>query len=188
MKAENEVTTHDFTDDELNASFGPIGQFVTAHTQLDILVGKVIASFIGLGGHRFADHLLHSVESGRKKMMLDSIATIFKSDPLGIIGGYQPNPHLHGRIKSLALQFETLTKQRNILCHGTYGKLSGRLLLGSVAAERLFRNDGSRDSFVYVDEIPEHFRTLMQALKAAEALRQDFAEAHHRTGGGGGSA
>ncbi len=166
------------TDADLDASFAPIGSFITAHTQLDLLVGRMLAAFVGLGDHLFADHLIHSVESGRKKQMLDAIATIFKADPLGIIEGYRPNPDPNGRIRSFALRYEEATKRRNVLCHGTFGRFRGRVLVGSVSAERLFRNDGARGSWVFIDELPSLMDGLAKTLSDGKSLQEDFARAH----------
>ncbi len=176
------VSTHDLTDAELESSYEPIGRFITAHTQLDLLVGRMLAAFVGLDDHLFADHLIHSVESGRKKQMLDAIATIFKADPLGIIEGYVPNPDLHGRIKSFALRYEDATKRRNVLCHGTFGRNQNRVLVGSVSAERLFRNDGARSSWVFIDELPRLTNDLMATLSDGKSLQGDFARAHVKLG------
>lgn len=142
----------------------------------------MLAAFVGLGDHLFADHLIHSVESGRKKQMLDAIATIFKADPLGIIDGYEPNPALHRRIKSFALRYEDATKRRNVLCHGTFGKFRDRVLVGSVSAERLFRNDGARDSWVFIEDLPGLIDGLGQILADGKSLQEDFARAHAKIG------
>lgn len=169
-----EWVTFDLTDAEIEAACLGIGRIAVAHTLLDIQVGKLLTVVAGGEPSKFAEHLVHSVEAGRKKQMLDALSTVFQADPFGLQPDYQPHPELRGRIKAVSSRYEDTTRRRNTACHGTLGKYKGRVIVASVAAERLFKNDASMASWVYIDDVQQIVDIAYAAAGDAKQLRLDY--------------
>lgn len=170
--------TTDLTQDEINSWYEAVGAIVITHTQMDLQIARLVGSFCGLHQSLAARHLIYTIGAVDKARTLHAIASTFKSDPHNQVENYEPIPELYGDLKRIAQDFDEHSKVRNVVCHGTLGKINNRLFIGSASAPQFFRNDGGAGAWVYLDEAADHVARMYSTLRKSTELQKRLAGIH----------
>lgn len=180
MKVDWDAVSTSLTVEQLESAYEPVGRFILIHTQFDLVLGRLVAAFSGLGGNQVVEHLLAALDAVNKKRIVESVASIFGDDPNNLVPDYRPLPELKKRMKKVALAFETASKVRNVLAHGTLGRLEERVFIGSMSAASFFKNTGGAESWVFIDEIDRHVAGMLVGMDDARKLQEEALRAHVR--------
>lgn len=172
------AVTTDLSVEEIAGCYPWMGKIVLTHTQLDLQVARLVSTFANLHGSIVAKHLIYTIDAVSKNKILNAISSVFRSDPHGLVDGYEANPRLAKLFKELGEGFAEHSKIRNVVCHGTLGKVDGRLFMASAAAPQFFRNDGGVGGWVFFDKMTAYLDAMAVTLIAARDLELELRSAH----------
>jgi len=178
MRVDWDAVSTELSGAQVESAYSPVGRFVLIHTQFDLLIGRLVTAFSGLGDNQVAQHLIHALDAGTKKKIVESVASIYGSDPNGLVPDYKPMPELRARLKKVAQAFNDASKIRNVLAHGTLGRLDERVFIGSMSAASFFKNTGGAESWVFIDTIDDHVLKMLSAMDEGSDMQRDFKRAH----------
>ena len=121
----------------------------------------MVSAYIGFDRHPFGEKVMHSIDANRKL----EIVNAFLSDPnMKEIKG-EP-AELVRRLLKMSERIKAAMTVRNVVAHGLYNKVGGRLALHSQAAGALLKTR-TRENEIYVD-------TLDGRSDDAESLIRDM--------------
>lgn len=178
MRVDWNIVSSDLTADQVASANEPVGKFILIHTQFELLLGRIIAAGAGLADNQTAVHLVQALDAVSKKRIIDSISTIYASDPNGVVADFRPMPELRRRLKSITFAFEAFSKIRNTLAHGTIGRINDRVFIGSIAATSFFKNTAGAENWVFVDTIESSAVDMLNSMDDGVKLSEEFAEIH----------
>ena len=175
--------SQDAAPQELDNFFRDIGALIVATSQLDVQISKLISAMAEMGENPAAHFLIHAVDLGRKREIIESYCSMFEGAGLSAISDLR---RLNGIVKDVAAD-------RNTVAHGVLRKVSGHLAIESFAATRQFRNTakelrGQRPAAILANELAAKTKKCFRATELADRLTVTFRALHRGASGTGPAA
>ena len=157
------------SDADVTSACEAIGRFTVTVSYLDIEISKLMASMFELHRSPFADNLIHSIDLGRKREIINAFAKPLKTSQLAV------------DLAKLASDVGDTVSDRNVVAHGALRLIDDQICIASFGAQSEFRMaaafaiDG-RPSVLRVADLPAKTEKAaglgLKATRLAAVMRQ----------------